>query len=911
MLRLKAVVDVSTPISAAKPAAKPKFLKIVAAALAVSTRKRKGVVIRDPEEELHDDTLAETLSVKDKGKGILVEDIKPMKKKDQIEMDAEYERKLQEEEESFKKVDWNTAFDHVQAKDVQAKGIQYIKRYHGFKKKPQSESEARKNMIAYLKNTEEMEKEEEEIIKSINETPAQKVAKRRRLREQAKEDENLKKQLELEVVVDEDDDVFIEATPIGRNVPVVNYKIMMINNKPRMEALSESKGSVGGNWKSRSKKQSSSIKDDDISQSWVCEETDLFTPRVPYFDLSKWTRMPSHVKTYNGSEDPKDHLKNFQAAAKAERWSMPTWCHMFNSTLTESARREGESTKGFVRRFKIESRDVKGAPEIMRISRFMHGITNPELIKHLHDKISKSVDKMMITTSFHRGRWQLDMITLLSKSLQEILALEKGKVTAPPPMTTSVKKRNNNKFYEFHREVRHNTDECMHLKRQIEELLKNGKLSHVIKELKQNSRKNQPKANKKGKHPKSDGSGHCPLNRIQWRNHMAIRATVTTSEIGDEEHSTSAWMNFLVVRSSSSYNEIIRRPRVRKIQAVPSTTHGMIKFPIVGGVLILRSSKIILIECAAVSGPEEQSPDAHQAIEERIKPADMTGIPRHIVERQLNIREGCPPVKQKRKIQAADRNQEIQEEVEKLIDAGIMKEVHYHSWLSNSVMVKKHEDSWRMCVDFKDPNKSCPKDSYSLPKIDWKMKRRQHSSQAKEYFATQKMPFDLRNAGATYQRLVDKAFHKQIGKNLEVQSSQKFVWDNIVCRFGLPEEIISDIGKQFRDNPIKDWCEKLCICQRFASVKHLQTNGLVERANRSLGEGIKARLDARWMEKIPHVLWAHRTMIKSSNEDTPFSLTYGTKAVTLAEIGMPTPRTAEVDVVQNNEALGIILDLLE
>nr|GEW69659.1 hypothetical protein [Tanacetum cinerariifolium] len=116
-------------------------------------------------------------------------------------MDAEYARKLQEEEES-----------HVQAKDVQAKdgqpkGIQYIKRYHRYKKKPQSKFEACKNMIAYLKNTkgfkmaffkgktydqirpifqarfdanirfllksrEEMEKEEEEIIKSINETPA-------------------------------------------------------------------------------------------------------------------------------------------------------------------------------------------------------------------------------------------------------------------------------------------------------------------------------------------------------------------------------------------------------------------------------------------------------------------------------------------------------------------------------------------------------------------------------------------------------------------------------------------------------------------------------------------------------------------------------------------------------------------
>ncbi|GJX32294.1 reverse transcriptase domain-containing protein [Tanacetum coccineum] len=87
------------------------------------------------------------------------------------------------------------------------------------------------------------------------------------------------------------------------------------------------------------------------------------------------------------------------------------------------------------------------------------------------------------------------------------------------------------------------------------------------------------------------------------------------------------------------------------------------------------------------------------------------------------------------------------------------------------------------------------------------------------------------------------------------------------------------------------WCEKLCIRQCFASVKHPQANGLVERANRSLGEGIKARLEERskdWIEELPHVLWAHRTMIKSSNGETPFSLTYGTEAVIPAEIGMST-----------------------
>ncbi|GKD12657.1 reverse transcriptase domain-containing protein [Tanacetum coccineum] len=106
----------------------------------------------------------------------------------------------------------------------------------------------------------------------------------------------------------------------------------------------------------------------------------------------------------------------------------------------------------------------------------------------------------------------------------------------------------------------------------------------------------------------------------------------------------------------------------------------------------------------------------------------------------------------------------------------------------------------------------------------------------------------------------------------------------------------------------------MCIRQRFASVKQPQDNGLVERANRSLGEGIKAQLDERskdWIEEVPRVLWAHRRMIKSSNEDTSFSLTYGTKAVIPTEIGMPTLRTAEIDMVKNDEALEINLDLLE
>ncbi|GKB86523.1 hypothetical protein Tco_0958795 [Tanacetum coccineum] len=142
------------------------------------------------------------------------------------------------------------------------------------------------------------------------------------------------------------------------------------------------------------------------------------------------------------------------------------------------------------------------------------------------------------------------------------------------------------------------------------------------------------------------------------------------------------------------HNAIIGRPGIRKIRAVPSTAHGMLKFPVEGGTVTLQSSRVIPMECAMISGPSIQPPAVNQ---------------------------GYSPVRQKKRGQAPERNKVIQEEVEKLVDAGIMKEVHYHSWLSNPVMVKKHDGTWRMCVDFKDLNNACPKDCYPLMEIDWKV----------------------------------------------------------------------------------------------------------------------------------------------------------------------------------------------
>ncbi|GKC36493.1 reverse transcriptase domain-containing protein [Tanacetum coccineum] len=71
---------------------------------------------------------------------------------------------------------------------------------------------------------------------------------------------------------------------------------------------------------------------------------------------------------------------------------------------------------------------------------------------------------------------------------------------------------------------------------------------------------------------------------------------------------------------------------------------------------------------------------------------------------------------------------------------------------------------------------------------------------------------------------------------------KKFVWDNIVCRYGLPKIIVMENGTNFIHDPFKSWCKKLNITQINTAVAHPQANGLVERANRSLMEGIKTRL---------------------------------------------------------------------
>ncbi|GJX35230.1 reverse transcriptase domain-containing protein [Tanacetum coccineum] len=465
---------------------------------------------------------------------------------------------------------------------------------------------------------------------------------------------------------------------------------------------SKSEDSEGGHWKSKSRRHRSNTHEDDLSQPWTCEERNPFTPRIRHFNFPR-TRMPSHVKTYDGSRDPKDHLKLFHAVAKTERWAMPTWCHMFDSTLTGNARvwfdklpresidsyedlrtafrenylqqtkhikdpveihhikqRDKESTENFMERYKAEILDVEGAPECMKISGFMHGITHPELIKRLYEKILRSMDEMYrVTTSFLQGKvaafshsrkkapapWKQpeggnktkfikgfknkqrsdrkpDRFSLLTKTLKEIFALEKGKFKAPPPMHGRM----------------HAAEETDRRDDQVRQIVA---IHQRIKA------ERQAKGTKAGITPKRSPS------------HLMISTMGEGSKAKGHPEFLSGDNNLFFVTISTQWNNRQNRHKKDSCRTIHNTQN--VKIP----------------------GKRRNGNDTKQQSHPdgicNDQSADMTGVPQHMAEHRLNVREGCPPVRQKKRGQAPERNKAIQEEVEKLVDAGIMKEVHYHT----------------------------------------------------------------------------------------------------------------------------------------------------------------------------------------------------------------------------------------
>nr|KYP36400.1 Transposon Ty3-I Gag-Pol polyprotein [Cajanus cajan] len=319
--------------------------------------------------------------------------------------------------------------------------------------------------------------------------------------------------------------------------------------------------------------------------------------------------------------------------------------------------------------------------------------------------------------------------------------------------------------------------------------------------------------------------------------------------------------------------------------------------------------------------------------------ADMPGISADLICHKLAIHKEAKPVAQRKRKVGGERREAIVAETQKLLNAGFIHEVRYTTWLANVVLVKKNSGKWRMCVDYTDLNKACPKDSYPLPSID-------------------------------RLRLMDKVFHQQIGRNMEVYV------DDMVVKTTSAVDNATDLAEVFaqlrkhnmRLNPEKcvfgvqggkflgfmitsrgieanpEKCKAIiqmqspqtvkevqhlagCIAQEFeeflnefgikhlsTSVEHPQTNGQAEAANKVILKELKKRLGSakgQWPEELPSILWAYHCTPQSTTQETPYRLTYGTDAMIPIEVGQISHRRQTFNDEQNAQELAADLDLVD
>ncbi|XP_075087524.1 uncharacterized protein LOC142169551 [Nicotiana tabacum] len=181
----------------------------------------------------------------------------------------------------------------------------------------------------------------------------------------------------------------------------------------------------------------------------------------------------------------------------------------------------------------------------------------------------------------------------------------------------------------------------------------------------------------------------------------------------------------------------------------------------------------------------------------------------------------------------------------------------------------------------------------------------------------------LANLGlSTKMKVSDSGMVVQLMHSVEACPYQKigecevvdFLWENIICRFGIPKEVACDNRPQFIGATIMKFLEDLKIKRIKASPYHPSANGQAKSTNKVTIQNLKKRLEAakgKWPQELPGVLWAYQTEAKSSTGETPFSLVYGAAALIRVEVGEPTLRYFRSNKEANNEAMLVNLELLD
>ncbi|VFQ99465.1 unnamed protein product [Cuscuta campestris] len=149
---------------------------------------------------------------------------------------------------------------------------------------------------------------------------------------------------------------------------------------------------------------------------------------------------------------------------------------------------------------------------------------------------------------------------------------------------------------------------------------------------------------------------------------------------------------------------------------------------------------------------------------------------------------------------------------------------------------------------------------------------------------------------------------------ITAEQMTKFVSKQILCRFGVPQQIITDNGTQFEAGGFNEFLQSWGIKHSYAAVGYPQTNGQVENTNRTIMDGLKKKImecKSAWVEEVPYILWTYRTTPRKATCETPFSLTYGFEARAPAETSLLSYRVETFDAQGNEENLRAELHLID
>nr|GEW96555.1 hypothetical protein [Tanacetum cinerariifolium] len=534
--------------------------------------------------------------------------------------------------------------------------------------------------------------------------------------------------------------------------------------------------------------------------------------------------MPSHIKTYDGSKDPEDHIKIFQAAVKTERWTMPTWCHMFNSTLTENARMWFDD---------LPTESIDNYDDLKKNS----GNEQPKA-----EKKGKPSGK--------------------DKALA-ILMVQPWKKVARQKITQSFSLNAEILFPPLNK--------------------KEGTEGPMIIE--------------------TEIGGHCihRIGEIIW----PIGQIQLLVMIGDEEHSALAWMNFIVVMSPSPYNEIIRRPGVRKLQAVPSTTHEMLKLPVEGGVITLKSSRafhkqirrnleVYVDDLVSKSRTEDE---IVRDIEETFKTLREINMKLNPKKCTFGVEEGIASHANRtngkgetyRLLSGSQRN-EVEEELPEPWILFTNGSSYTDGSGAGHILTNPEGVEFTFTLTFSEVEILVvveeEGDTWMTPIF--------------EYLTKETLPADVK---------------KSKSRPLQANYILREIHEGTCNMHAGTRSVVAKslrIG-YYWPTMHKDARTIIRTCQDCQVHKHVLRNPH-QQSKPHYGRWNKSKIGCREQELIGRTFLCSMDTLhhdKFSNGDTLFSLTYGTEAVIPTEIGMSTLRTAEVDLIQNDEALGINLDLLE